>query len=119
MANPLPLVPISPDRLSYLLAALLVYQQFRLRKTPPSVERAYTLMVLESLLPRLGSGIREHEGDLPLLLTVDDVQVMKNALATLIDRLNRKPSSRASVKELTSLKELKNLLDQHFSETQD
>lgn len=118
MTDALPLVPISHDNLSYLLAAMLVYQQYRKKKTPPSVERAHTLLVLEALLPRLYLGTSVQEGSLPLLLTVDDVQVLKSGLTTLLDHMNRRPASRARAKEVARLKELKTLLDQHFPATQ-
>lgn len=119
MADSLPLVPISPDRLSYLLAALLVYRQYRLRYTPQSEERSYTLLVLDALLPKLHCGIQPHEGEMPLWLTVDEVGVMKSGLSMLIERLKGKPASRSTREEITHLQELKTMLDQHFSSTQD
>ncbi len=119
MSNALPFVPISQDLLQYLIAAMLVYQQYRQRKTPPSEERGHTLLVLTFLLPKLQCGIEPHEGDIPLLLTVDEVRVMKGGLTILLDQLNRKPASGKIKREMTRLKSLKTLLEQHFSTTQD
>jgi hypothetical protein len=119
MSDALPFVPISPEQLQYLFAAMLVYQQYRLRKTPPSEERSYTLLVLTFLLPKLQRGIEPHEGEMPLLLTVDDVQVMKGGLTVIIDRLNRKSVPRKIKQKITHLKALKTMLEQNFSTTQD
>jgi hypothetical protein len=119
MSNALPLVPISQKRLNYLVATLLVYQQYRLRQTPPSEERRETLLVLTFLILKLQRGIEPHKGDLPLLLTVDEVCVMKSGFAMLIDCLNRRPVSYNITKEIAQLKELKTMLDQSFSTTQD
>lgn len=119
MDDALPVVPISPDHIAFLMAALLVYQQFRQRKTPPSEERRHTLSVLLFLLPKLQRGIEPHEGELPLWLTVDEVSVIKGGLTMMLDQLKRKPASRQITQEIARLKQLKTLFDQHFSTTQD
>lgn len=114
-----PLVPISQDDLSYFIASLLVYQRYRREKTPPSQERDQALFVLALLIPKLQRGIEPQKGDLPLFLTVDEIQVMKGGLNTLLDLLNRRSSSARLKKEIARLKALKTLLDQHFVTTQD
>ncbi len=119
MSDALPFVPISQEHITYLIAAMLVYQQYRQRKTPPSEEREYTLLILLFLLPKLQRGIEPHKGEIPLLLTVDDVRIIKGGLTMMIDQLNRKPTSRYITQEITRLKQLKTLFDKHFSTTQD
>jgi hypothetical protein len=119
MADTLPIVPIDQEPLQALIAALLVYQRYRLEKTPPTEERMRTLLILGFLIPKLYSGIGIHEGATPLWLTVDDVQVMKAGLATLLDNLNRKPLSAKIKKEMQRLKELKITIEQTFRTTQD
>ena len=118
-----PMVPISLEHLSQLAAAMMVYEQFRRRKTPPSEERTHTLLVLAVLLPKLLSGVEPHEGDRPLPLTTDEIQVMKSGLATVLDQLQRKPATGKQVKrrteEIKKLKHMKQMLDQHFRTTQD
>lgn len=119
MVDSLPLLPISSERLQALVAALLVYQRYRREKTPPSEERTRTLFILEFLIPKLYSKAGTHEEATPLWLTVDDVQVMKIGLATLLDLLNRKPPSARIKKEMQRLKELKTVIEQTFRITQD
>lgn len=119
MSEALPLLPINQENLHYLLAAMLVYYQYRLRKTPPTNERRHTLLVLALLLPKLQCGTEPHEGNMPLLLTIDEVQVMKGGLAMLLDRLNLKPATRKVVQEIDRLRKLKTSLEQTFSTTQD
>lgn len=63
MDNALPMVPISQDRLSYLIAALLVYRQYCTRKMPPSETRTSTLLILTFLLPKLECGVHLAEGE--------------------------------------------------------
>lgn len=119
MGDTLPLLPISQERLRYLLAAMLVYQQYRLKKTPPSEERRFTLLVLTFLIPKLQRGTEPHAEEMPLPLTVDEVRVMKGGLAMMLDRLNRKPASRDVKREIVRLKALKTSIEQTFSTTQD
>jgi hypothetical protein len=119
MGKPLPQMPITPEHLTYLIAVMLVYQQYRQRKTPPTTEREHTLLVLTFLLPKLQRGIKPHEGELPLLLTVDEVHVMQSGLSMMLDSLKRKPASHAITQEITRLQQLKILFNQHFSITQD
>lgn len=119
MDKGLPQVSISQDLLQYLLASMLVYRDYRWLKTPPTRERGYTLLVLTSLLPKLQRGTELQEEEVPLLLTVDEVRVMKSGLSMMIDKLAQKTASRRLEREITRLKELKKLLDQHFHTTQD
>lgn len=117
MGETLPQMPISPEHLSYLLAAMLVYQQYRQRKTLLTTERGHTLYVLRFLLPKLQRGLEPHEGELPLLLTVDEVCVIKGGLAIMLERLNHKPVSRPITQEITRMKQFKTLFEQHFPTT--
>ncbi len=98
---------------------MLVYQQYCLRKMSSSEERTSTLAVLASLLPRLTLGCRPHAGELPLLLTVDDVRVLKAGLRTLLALLQKKPASASVVLEIARLTRLKDLIERTFSTTQD
>ena len=111
----LPMVPISQDRLSYLIAALLVYQQYCTRKMSPSETRNTTLLVLAFLLPKLERGTHPAEGKTsPLWLTTEEVRVIQAGLATILDQLSRKPVSPSIKQEMTHLKGLKMLFEQHF-----
>jgi hypothetical protein len=114
MSEPLPQMPITPEHLAYVLAAMLVYQQYLHRQTPPTPERAHTLSVLSLLLPKLQRGIEPHEGELPLWLTVDEVAVMKGGFTLMIDKLKRKPASQPMTREIERLKRLKTLFNQYF-----
>lgn len=119
MGNSLPILPIGHEQLKVLVAAMLVYKRYRHEKTPPTEERLRTLLTLELLIPKLYGAVVIHEEATPLWLTVDDVQVMKTGLATLLDTLNRKPSSTAIKQEIQRLKELKTVIEQTFRTTQD
>ena len=125
MPETFPIVPIGPEQLKRLVAALLVYQRYRQQRTPPTRERGATLLILSLLLPRLHQGV-EPDGPgsaplegIPLFLTVAEVCVIKAGLATLLDLLKRKPTSRAIAQEIRALKALKTLIEQNFSTTQD
>ena len=98
---------------------MLVYKYYRFTKTPTTEEQQRTLLILDFLIPKLYRGIGVQEGNTPLWLTVDDIRVIKAGLATLLDRLNRKPPSPKLKKEMQRLKELKAAIEQTFSVTQD
>lgn len=119
MGETFPRVAISPEHLAYLISALLVYQHYRQCKTPPTDERAWTLLGLTFLLPKLQRGIEPHKDDLPLVLTVDEVRLIKGGLAMMLDHLQRKPATRTSMREMDRLRLLKKLFDESFSTTQD
>lgn len=119
MRDTLPVLPIGQEQLQILVAALLVYKHYRRERTPSTEERLHTLLTLDLLIPKLYSAVSPHQEAIPLWLTVDDVQVMKAGLASLLDRLNRKPPSAAIRKEMQSLKELKAVIEQTFRTTQD
>lgn len=119
MENSLPNVPISQEQLQALLAAMLVYRLYCRKRTPRTEEREHTLMVLESLLPKLSYGIGPHEDATLLFLTEDDVRVMKGGLRTLIDNLSGRPASHQIKEEIKHLEELKTLIGRNFSTTQD
>lgn len=120
MDNVLPMVPISQDSLSYLIAALLVYRQYCASKMPFSERRTSTLLILTFLLPKLERGLHPTEGeDRPLWLTVAEVRVIQGGLTILLDHLNRKPATPQIKQEMTRLKELKSMFEQHFGTIQD
>jgi len=113
------MVPISQEQLKQLAGAMLVYKQFLQRRIPSSQQRARTQLVQTFLIPTLLAGLEPHEGEMPLLLTVDEVLVMKRGLAILSDQLKCKPATRSLTQEITHQEELKRMLDQHFRSTQD
>lgn len=119
MEEILPSLPITPEYLAYLVAVMLVYQQYRQRRTPPSEEQQHTLLVLMFLLPKLQQGLEPHQGALTLLLTVDEVCVIKRGLATMLDHLKRRPASRKIAREIARLKQLKQSVERTFMTTQD
>ena len=125
MPETFPIVPIGPEQLKRLVAAMLVYRRYRQQHTPATRERGYTLLILNLLLPRLhhsveptGPGSAPLEGT-PLFLTTEEIRVIKAGLATLLDLLTRKPTSRAITQEIRALRALKTLLEQNFTTTQD
>ncbi len=76
--------------------------------------QAHTLLVLTFLIPKLLAGLEPHKGEKPsLLLTVDEVQVMKGGGAALIAQSKRKPVTRALAREVAHLTQLKTMLDQY------
>ncbi len=119
MTDALPQLPLDQNDLIALLGAMLVYHRYRMQKTPPSEERLFTLKVLESLLPLLNQGCGVYEHDRSLLLTVDDVCVLKGGLTTLLALLQCKPASAQLTQEITRLTRLKTLIESTFSTTQD
>ncbi|HEU5383623.1 MAG TPA: hypothetical protein VFV38_50125 [Ktedonobacteraceae bacterium] len=119
MPKSLPMMQINQDQLSFLVAVLLVYRKYRREKTPPTEERMHTLIVLDLLISRLNGGLATSREPASLLLTEDDIHVLKAGLIMLLDRLNRKPPTAAIKQETQRLKELKTLIDQTFQITQD
>jgi hypothetical protein len=119
MKDALPVLPIGQEQLRTLVAALLIYKHYRREKTPSTQERLHTLLTLEFLIPKLYGALCPHQEATPLWLTIDEVQVMKAGLASLLDRLSRKPPSAAIRKEMQRLRELKAVIEQTFRTTQD
>lgn len=119
MDEALPALPIAPESLAYLVAVMLVYRQYLQRKRLPSDEQQHTLFVLMFLLPKLQQGIGPHKEACPLWLTVDEVQVIKRGLATMLDRLKHQPASQKISREIARLKQLKMSMEQTFSQMQE
>lgn len=119
MGDSLPVLPIDQEQLQILVVVLLVYKRYRREKTPRTEEQLRTLLTLEYLIPKLYGAVSSYKEATPLWLTVDDVQVMKAGLTSLLETLNRKPPSAAIDKERQRLKELKAVIEQTFRTTQD
>lgn len=119
MVQPLPMLPVSQDQLQQLIAVMLIYRRFRLEKTPPTEERSRTLLLLAFLLPKLCGGVGVHEEAAPIWLTVDEVSVLKAGLAAIFDALKKKAASRKVTEELERVNQLKIVIEQTFSTTQD
>lgn len=119
MAEPLPLLPVDQEQLAMLIAAMLAYRLYVFKKMPSTAGRAYTLMTLALLIPKLQCGMGVHEEAMPLLLTQDDVLVMKTGLAVLLERLGKKAPGAVIKREMQRLKALKTMLEQTFRTTQD
>ncbi|HEU5377891.1 MAG TPA: hypothetical protein VFV38_20910, partial [Ktedonobacteraceae bacterium] len=108
-------LPINQDQLQHLIAALLVYRLYLLRKALSTEERTHLLSVLKSLLQKLQFGLNSRAELLPLVLTEDDVSVITAGLTTLLEQLqNRKPSEEIH-REMQQLQEIKTSIEQTFN----
>lgn len=119
MRDPFPLLNISYDQLSQLTAQLLVYQQYLQRKVAPSVKRDRTLRVLLAFLRRLDALFEHNHAQHMLLLTVEEVALVKEALAILQRELERKPPSVGRDQEIQHLATMRILIERAFPLTQD
>ncbi len=119
MRDPFPLLNMSYEQLSQLAVQLLVYLQYLQRKVAPSVRRDCTLRVLQAFLRRLYALFEHNYAQHLLLLTVEEVALIKEALAVLQRELERKPPSVGRDQEIQRLAAMRKLIEQTFPAVQD
>ena len=101
---------IARRHLTYLVASLLIYRDYRLVKTAASAERTNTVQQVETLL--LDLHLADVQGtNVSISLSGSEAAVLRLALQTLRDVIKRKPTTRAATKEMNYLNELLGLLD--------
>jgi hypothetical protein len=119
MRDPFPRLNVSYDQLCLLTAQLLVYQQYLQRKVAPSVKRNRTVRVLQALLQRLQALFTENGRQMALLLTVEEVAIIKEALVVLQQALEAKPPFAGREQEIQRLVTMKMLIEQTFPDVQE
>jgi hypothetical protein len=119
MRDPFPLLKMSYEQISLLTAQLLVYQQYLQRKVPPSVKRDRTLRILLALLRRLNALFDQNGGLAAILLTFEEVTIIKEALVALRNILETKSPSEGRDQEIQRLAAMRILIEQTFPLTQD
>jgi hypothetical protein len=119
MRDSFPLLKMNYEQLCLLMAQLLVYQQYLQKKVAPSAKRNRTLRILLALLQRLQAFFQQSGAQMALLLTVEEVAMMKDALAVLKLALEAKPASAEREREIQRLAAMKTLLEQTFPLIQD
>jgi hypothetical protein len=119
MRNPFPVLKMSYEQTFLLTAQLLVYQHYLQRKVASSVKRNRTLRVLLALLQRLNALFAQNGGQMPLLLTVEEVAIIKEALAVLQHALEAKHPSGERDQEIQRLAAMKTLIEQTFPPMRD
>lgn len=118
MSNSFSLLKMSYQQITLLTAQLMVYQQYLLRKVAPSVKRDRALRVLGAFLQRLGTMIQQTNYQTMMLLTNEEVILLKEALIVLQAVLETKPSSTGRDLEIQRLAAMKMVLDQTFPDIQ-
>ena len=117
MRDPFPLLKMSYEQLSLFIAQLLVYQQYLQRKVAPSAKRNRTLRLLQALLQRLTTLFGQSTTQMALLLTVEEVIMIKEALMVLQRALEAKSPSEGRDQEIQRLATMRTLIEQTFPST--
>jgi len=119
MHDSFPMLTMSYEQLSLLTAQLLAYQQYLQRKVAPSAKRNRTLRILLVLLQRLQALFQPTGVQMGMLLTVEEVVIIKGALTVLQQILETKRSSEGRDQEIRRLAATKTLIEQTFPTTHD
>jgi hypothetical protein len=119
MQGSFPMLKMSYEQLSLLTAQLLAYQQYLQRKVAPSAKRNRTLRILLPLLQRLQTLFQPNQVQMGLLLTTEEVVIIKEALVVLQHVLEKKRSSTGRDQEIQRLTAMEMLIKQTFPMTQD
>jgi hypothetical protein len=119
MHDSFPMLKMSYEQLSLLTAQLLAYQQYLQRKVAPSTKRNRTLRVLLPLLQRLQALFQPAGVQIGLLLTVEEVNIIKEALTILQQVLETKRPSGGRDQEIERLVSMYTLVNRTFSPPQD
>lgn len=114
MRDLFPLLKMSYEQISLLAAQLLVYQQYLQKKIAPSVKRNRTLRILLALNQRLNTLFAQNGGQMGLLLTVEEVATIKEALTVLQRILETRHPSAERGQEIQHLVGMKTLIEQTF-----
>lgn len=118
MSNSLALLKMSYEQITLLTAQLLVYQQYLQRKVAPSAKRDRMLLVLGILIQKLGAIICQENTQAMLLLTSEEIIILKEAVTVLRTSLEGKPASTGRDLEIQRLAVMKVILDQAFPDVQ-
>ena len=114
MSEPFPLLRMSYEQISLLTAQLLVYQQYLQRKVAPSAQRNRPLRILIALLRRLSAMWEQTGPQKALLLTTEEVSLIKEALTVIQQVLETKPPSLGRDQEIERIAAMKTLIEQTF-----
>lgn len=114
MNNSFPVLRMSYEQITLLTAQLLVYQQYLQKKVASSFKRNHTLRVLVALLRRLHTLFTPGRSHAALLLTVEEVAVIKEALVVLQTMLETRRPSIGRDQELQRLADMKTLIERTF-----
>lgn len=125
-----PKAPITQEHLAKLVAVLLIHRKLLENKSFSAPEDMRTWLVLNQLIMVMEQAALRpvQQGEALVFLTVDDVHLIKQALATQLAMLKKRlsspqlkqPTLRAEIaSEIERLTALQKLINHHFSTTQD
>lgn len=114
MSEPFPFLRMSYEQISLFTAQLLVYQQYLQRKVAPSVQRNRSLRILVALIRRLSAMWKQTGPQKALLLTVEEVALIKEALTVIKHVLETKPPSSGRDQEIERIVTMRTLIEQTF-----
>jgi hypothetical protein len=114
MNAPFPQLKMNDRQVASLTAQLLVYQQYLQRKVAPSAKRNRSLRIVVALTRRLSAIWQQTSAQIVLLLTVEEVALMKEALTVMQQVLETKPPSSARSQEIERIVAMKTLIEQTF-----
>lgn len=114
-----PSLNISGEQCFFLTAQLMIYQRYLQKKVAPSEQRNCTLRALFALLQRLEMLFDPHTSQGTLLLTTEEIALIKETLTILRKVLETRPPSSARDTQIQRLAMLQILIEQTFPLTQD
>lgn len=114
-----PSLNISGEQYSFLTAQLMIYQRYLQKKVAPSVQRNRTLQALFALLQRLETLFDPHTSQGTLLLTIEEIALLKEALTVLRKVLKTRPPSGTRDAQIQRLTTMQTLIEQTFPTTHD
>ncbi len=128
-----PSAPITKNDLAKLLAVLFVYKQLIQKEPGSSPEKTYEMQALDSLITNVTQAMMVplQTRESRLFLSTHDIHILKSALATELDLLQKRLSSHKPRKgrqstlrrdlqmEIKHLSALMVLITSHFPTTQD
>lgn len=105
---------MSYEQISLFTAQMMVYQQYLQRKVVPSAKRNRSLRIVVALIRRLCSIWEQTSAQRVILLTVEEVALIKEALSVMQRILETKPLSPGCDQEIERLAAMKALIEQTF-----
>jgi hypothetical protein len=114
-----PMLRLSQQQVSQLLASCTSYRSHIWRTIPPSPERNQVLRVIQSLQGRLVAGQEQAVGELSLVISQEEGRALRQMLTTMLTLYGQESASHQRTQRLGEVASLRLLLEQTLRQRQE
>jgi hypothetical protein len=107
-----PMLCLSQQQVSQLLASCTLYRSHIWRTLPPSPERNQVLRLIQSVQGRLMAGQEQTRGEFTLVINQEEGRALRQMLTTVLAIYGQEPASQQRTQRLGDVAGLRLLLEQ-------